>query len=222
MAFTPVLVIRQDANYFINSDGSYGYVTAIPTPLSGGRIDCDYWASPVNLHGIVGKGLNFSICQPTDTIKPDVQSFHVVRITAEKESTCWYALGTSTQYSAAAYDAEIGHSTPPVLMPSTVVNILPSQNVCHQNRQGLYIAMLAAPTLLANLKYYASGFFNNVALPALSSTGYSTAATLLAAMNSLWSIAGTWSYSASDNITFQLTQASGPGTDVLTASITVA
>jgi len=219
MAFISALVLQQDVNNYINSDGSYGYITPVPTPASGGRIDCDYWATPYNQQNIVGKGFKYTPCQPTDTAKPDVQSVHVVRIITSAQSTDWYCLGTSVQYTASASAADANAA--PVPMPTAIVNILPSQNICNQNRAGLYVAVLSAPTLISPKNYYASGYFNGTALAALSGSGYATAALLVAAMNSLWSIVGTWTLSA-DNITVIATQAAGTGYDVLAAAITTA
>lgn len=222
MAFIQGLVLEQDANVYMNSDGTYGYLTQLPTPVSGGRINGDYWAVPSAAQGITDKGFFYKPCQPADIIKPDVQAFRVVQIQVDNQQTVYYVCGTSTQYNAASYDAETGHASPPVLMPLTVNAIVPSQVLCNQNRQGLYFAMLAAPTLLAGQSYYGKGYFNGVALAALSATGYSSAALLIAALNSSWGAVGTWSYSVTDNITFQAIQASGSGTDILTAAISAA
>lgn len=223
MAFIPALVIQQDSTLYLNSDGSYGFITQIPTPASGGRLDTDYWASPVNSQGIVGKGLKFTPCLPGDTNKPDVQSFHVVRVVSNRQSADWYLNGTSTQYNLSSYDAEIAHASTPVLMPVTVVNILPSQVICNQARAtGLYTAYLGASSQLPGQKYYASGYFNGVALAPLSVIGYSTIAGLVADMNSLWSNVGAWSYYVPDGLSVFATQAAGSGTDVLTAAIVLA
>ena len=223
MAFTQALVIQQDSVLYINSDGSYGFVTAIPTTASGARIDTDYWASPVNQQGIVGKGLKFTSCSLLDTNKPDPQSFRVVRIISDRQSTDWYLLGTSLQFIATCYDVEIGRSATPVLMPTAIVNIIPSQVIRSQAKAtGLYTAYLAASNQLAGQRYYASGYFNGVALPALSGAGYATMAALINDMNTLWSVVGTWSYYTVDSLSVFATQAAGTGLDVLTAAIVVA
>ena len=222
MAFIQGLVLEQDSNVYMNSDGSYGLLAQIPTPVSGGRVNGDYWAIPVLGQGVVGKGFFYKPCQPYDTVKPDVQAFKVIQLQVDNQQTTYFVCGISTQYSNASYDAETGHSATPVLMPTTVYQVLPSQVINTQNRSGLYFAMLAAPTLLSGQNYYGKGYLNGVALPALSATGYATAALLLSAMNSLWSAVGTWSYSVSDNITFQAVQSAGTGTDVLIAAISVA
>jgi len=215
MAYTSALVIQQNASIF-----PLGNITPIPTPATGGRIDCDYWATPVVGFGIVGKGFIYKPCQPTDLIAtaPDPQSFHVVRIISQTESTDWYVVGTSTQYNAAAYDAEVGHSSPPVLMPQTLSAFLPSQNICNQTLSGFYFGVLAAPTPLGALHYYANGIFNGVALPAI--TNQASAGALLTALNANWGAVGTWTLSA-DNVTFIVTQSAGTGNDVLAAAITM-
>ena len=223
MAFLPALVIQQDYIINVNSDGTYGFTGQIPTPLSGGRIDCDFWAVPVNGQGIVSDGFKYIPCQPSDTVKPDVQAFHVVRVYSASQPTVWHIYGNSLQYNAASYDAETGHANPAVVMPSPVVAINPVQLICNQSRAtGLYTAILGAPTLTAGLKYYANGYFNSAALPALSTAGYATTPLLVAAMNASWAIAGTWSSSA-DNLTVILTQTtSAVGTDLLAVVITAA
>lgn len=223
MAFISALIIQQDYIITVNSDGTFGFTSQIPTPLSGGKIDCDYWAVPVVGQGFVSDGFKYIPCQPADTIKPDVQAFHVVRILSFTQSTVWTVYGTSLQYNAASYDAETGHSSTPVLMPVPTSTLIPMQLICNQGKStGLYTGTFAAPTYNASKNYFATGYFNAAALPALSGSGYSTMAALIAAMNSNWSIAGVWTSSA-DNLTVILTEAaSAVGTDLLGVTITVA
>lgn len=223
MAYTPALVIQQDTYIFRNGDASFGKITLIPTPASGGMVDHDYWATPVLGDGIVGTGFTYTPTESSSLVKPDIQSFHVVRIIMQTNqsnvSTTWYAVGNSQQYLNASADAE-GHTSPPFVMPQTLASFVPSQVICNQNDAGDYFGILAAPIPLGSGKYFAKGYFNGVALTALSGAGYASAATLLTALQSSWSNVGTWTKTA-DNQTFIVTQTSGSGTDVLEAAITI-
>lgn len=228
MAYTPALVIQKDTYILNNSNGTFGQIQLIPTPMSGGMVDGDYWATPVTDNGIVGTGFTYTPAQPGDVLAtaPDIQSFHVVRIIMQTNqsniSTTWWVVGNSSQYILSAADAEVGHASPPVLMPQTLAAFVPSQTLCLQDANGAYFAVLGAPTLGAGA-YFVKGYLNGVALPAASPSGYATADLLLTFLNTAttgWAAVGTWTKTA-DNLTFIATQTSGSGTDVLSAAITI-
>ncbi len=223
MAYISGLVIQKDSTVFVKSDGTAGQLMLVPTPSQGASLDGDFWATPVTNFGIVGTGFKYTPCQSGDSIglAPDIQSFHVVRVIVynQEQSTDWYVVGNSLQYTNSSGDAE-AHTSPPVAMPQTLSAFLPTQILCNQNDAGLYFAMLGAPSLPLGGKYFARGYFNGVALTALSGAGYTTAALLLTALQSSWSGVGTWTKTA-DNLTFIATQAAGSGTDVLSAAITI-
>ncbi len=224
MAYTPALVIQKDTYILKNGDASFGQIMLVPTPASGGMVDSDYWATPILGEGIVGNGFEYTPTTPGSLTKPDVQSFHVIRLIMQTNqsniSTTWWVVGNSTQYINTSADAEVGHASPPILMPQTLASFVPTQVLCNQNDAGLYFGILAAPVPLSGRRYFAKGYYNGVALTALSGAGYVSAATLLTALNANWSNVGTWTKSADDQ-TFFVTQASGSGSDVLDAAITI-
>lgn len=225
MSYTSALVVQKDSTIYKNSDGTFGQLMLVPTPSSGGKVDSDYWLTPVIDSGIVGTGFIPQICQALDVNKPDPQSFHAVRIIVytQDQSTAWWAVGNSTQYILASNDAESNApSSPPVTMPQTLAAFVPEQVICNQNANGLYFGILAAPTLGTG-KYFVKGYYNDSALPAASGAGYASASALLTFLNTAvtgWASVGTWTKTA-DNLTFIVTQSAGSGTDTLAAAITV-
>lgn len=220
MSYIQALVIQKDSNIFVNDDGTFGQLQLVPTPSSGGKVDSDYWASPIIGDGIVGTGFNYLATTAASTTKPETQSFHVVRIIVynNQQATAWWVVGNSTQYMDASEQQE-DFVSPPFMMPQTLAAFVPEQILCNVDDNGLYFGVLAAPTLGAG-RYFAKGYLNGVALTALSGAGYASAATLLTALNASWSNVGTWTKST-DNLTFIVTQAAGSGEDVLSAAITV-
>lgn len=226
MAYTPALVVQIDTYILRNGDASFGQIKLIPTPASGGYVDGDYWATPILDDGIVGTGFHYEPTVSSSVDRPDPQSFHVIRLIMQTNqtniSTTWWVNGNSQQYINASADAEVGHASPPVLMPQTLASFVPAQIICNQNDAGLYFGILAAPipAPTGTARYFAKGWLNGNALIALSAGGYTTADTLLTALNSSWSNVGTWTLTA-DKQTFIVTQAAGSGTDVLEAAITI-
>lgn len=107
--------------------------------------------------------------------------------------------------------------------------------MCQWNNGTLqqYFAVVGLPALILNKRYFPYGYFNNIALPGASSTGYVSTTTLLAFLNTAtvttvvngvttytggWAIVGTWTVSL-DGLTLIATQTAGPGTDVLCAAV---
>lgn len=220
--FIPATVIKHNNTVFLgDSLIDYGDVQQIPTPGTGGRIDGDYWATPITDGGVVDS-FNFDpVVKENAAVKPDVQSFRVFRLITSKQygkADYWYILGTTTQYLASSQAAECCDT--PVLMPTDTPNIAPTQLMCQYNNATAqdYFAVWGVPTTLPGGRLYAYGFFNNAALPSLASTGYATAALLNAAMQSTWSgiVGGTFVLA---NNVITLTQPSGPGTDEISINI---
>lgn len=221
MSYISGLVIQKDSTiYFNESTGTFGQIQLVPTPSSGGKVDSDYWATPIIDSGIVGTGFTYEVTQPGSVAKPDIQSFHVVRIIVYngQQSTAWWVVGNSTQYINASNDEE-AFVSPPFAMPQTLAAFVPDQTLCNVDANGKYFGILAAPTLGSG-RYFAKGYLNGVALTALSGAGYASAATLLTALNASWGNVGVWTKTA-DNQTFIVTQSAGSGTDILAAAITV-
>lgn len=225
MAYTPALVVQKDTYILRNGDTSFGQIMLIPTPASGGMVDSDYWATPILDQGIVGTGFHYEPTVSSSVDRPDPQSFHVVRIIMQTNqsniSTTWWVVGNSQQYINASADAEVGHASPPVLMPQTLATFVPSQVICNQDDSGNYFGILGIPIPISGAqRYFAKGWLNGAALAALTPSGYASASTLLTALNSLWSTVGTWT-KTSDNQTLIVTQTNGSGTDVLEAAVTI-
>lgn len=235
--------IREDginAEKIPGSPGEYatglGVSMEIPCPdnSSSGQIDGDFWAVPVN-EGLPA-GFNYIPYNPAELNQtpPTPQSFAVVKISSNASSDDWYVLGTSVQYIASC-NACCGVT--PVPMPT--IYALPLQPgcqvMCNWNNGTLqqYFAILGLPALNFNRRYYPYGAFNNILLPTANSVGYVSTTTLLAFLNTSttvstvngvttytggWGIVGVWTVSA-DGLTLTATQAAGPGTDLLCASV---
>jgi len=235
--YITAIVIQKNSSVFISQDGigaekagatefatGLGAQMQIPCPdsASGGVIDGDFWAVPVN-EGLPS-GFNYvgyNLSDPLDT-KPTPPSFAVVKISSRFSSDSWYVLGTSEDYIASC---AVCCSDSPVPMP--LVGDLPLQPGCQLMCQfnnataQLYFATLGLPALTGNRRYFPYGYFNGVALPAGAATGYLTTTTLLTFLNTTvtgWRAVGLWTVSA-DLLTLIATQAAGPGTDELCAAV---
>ena len=240
----PALVIQKNNTVFISASGisvqksggseltqGVGLSTEIPIPgAEGGVIDGDYWAVPVNDNNLVTGFLYipYNAGDPVGSIKPSAQAFAVCRIMNRLASDYWWVIGTVAQYVTAA-----GGGT---ALPTTVTTLMAGcQTMCQFDANGKYFAVFALPTLTANSRYFPVGYWNGVALPAATGTGYITPATLLTFLNTAavpvytagvitsytggWGISGvTWSLSV-DNMTLTAEEAAGPGTDIICAYI---
>lgn len=231
-AYITGLVIRRNSSDFLGNVGvarSAGVISTtgigviagdIPTPGNsngGAAIDGDYWCVPIVSQGVYG-GWKFlpynSAFGGINSVQPDAQAFAVTRISLQPQfgSDDWYILGTTAQYLTAAG----GGAALPLVVP---VNEVACQTLCNQNNtSGLYFGAIGIPTQTLGWNFYAYGYFNQVALTALSASGYATPALLLTALNASWSGVGTWTLSA-DNRTLIVTQTAGPGTDTLCAAV---
>lgn len=228
------LVLRENGEDFIGNAGVFksggsilsqgiGYVKGnIPTPgltNTMAHLDGDYWAVPVNDGVMAGfKYLPYnSAVGGVNATQPDVQAFPVFRLTMDRPggSDYLYVLGTQAQYNVAANG---GAALPLIPVP----NQSPCQTICNQNNtSGLYQANIGLPNQVLGQNFYPYGYFNGVALPAGSVSGYATPALLLTFLNTGvtgWAAVGTWTLTA-DNRTAIVTQAAGPGTDKLCAMI---
>ena len=215
------LVVQKGGSEFINSATSVGLSTQIPVPTSGGSIDADYWAIPINDGQYTSWNFQpYNPANPAESVAPTVDSFAVFRLSCTNSSDWWYVIGTSAQYITAAN----GGTALPTAFPY-VINTKAKLSVCatlssENPTSGLYETTIGVPTLGASEKYYAFGNFNGVALAALSTAGYTTTALLLTAMNTNWGTAcgGTFT-KTSDDLTFILTQSAGDGNDIFCGRI---
>lgn len=198
-----------------------GSTKQVPCPdaQSGGVIDGDYWAIPIN-EGVVAdfKFTPYNVNETTSS-KPTVDSFAVVRISSRLSRDVWWVQGTSVQYLASC---AVCCSDSPVLMPLATGLPLQAgcQDLCNFDANSNYFAVLGLPTLTPGVgRYYPYGYFNNVALPAPASTGYANTTTLLTFLNTAvtgWAAVGTWSIL--DGVLI-VTQTDGPGDDQLCAAV---
>ncbi len=212
--YVTAIVLQKNNHVFVNDDGSIGAQFQVPTPDNGGYIDGDYWAEPVN-EGIMA-GFTYTPYQPAnaeEATAPSVYAIAVCRISSSKDSDVFHVVGTAAQYVTAS----AGGAALPTI--DTLPLIPGCQTLCLTDDDGNYFAVLGAPTLSGNLRYFPYGSLNGVALTAATATGYATATDLLNFLNAgTWANVGTWTKTA-DNLTFKATQASGSGTDVLCAAI---
>jgi hypothetical protein len=196
----------------------------IPVPGNsngGASIDGDYWAIPVD-DGVFG-GYNFVPYNPNvNAVQPDPQAFPVFKLSLIPPfgSDYWIIVGTVAQYLTAAGGGAALPTT--VVYNGALLAQTPCQTLCYQNATtGLYYGVLGIPTNSGgiNVNYYPYGYFNGVALPLGSSTGYTTVTSLLSFLNASWSSVGTWTLSP-DNRSLIVTEgSSAPGTDILCASV---
>lgn len=216
--FIPAIAIKHGNSVFLETDLiDYGYATVIPTPGSGAVPDGDYWAVPIT-EGVVS-GFNYVPTQPDSTDAPTAQSFHVFRLVNRFGNDVWYVVGTTTEYIAAAADAECCAESPETL-PTTVTALAPTQMMCQFNNATdmEYFGVWGLPTQAEGETLFAYGYFNGSALPAVSSAGYADGDALASALTSLWgaTVGGTFAF---DDDVLTLTQTDGPGTDVIGINI---
>lgn len=222
-SFISAKVIKRNNTLFLSDTGIVGQIMSIPTPGSGGVIDGDYWAVPITNYGIF-TGFNYEPALPDDETPPTVDSFHVFRLTNRFGNDWMYVRGRTTintteyGYIQASADAECCAS-PARSLPTSIPNIAGCQLMCEWDANSKYFALWGLPSLSGNLRYLAYGYFNNVALTALTATGYVSSTTLVSAMNSSWgaTVGGTFAFA---NNVLTLTQTAGPGTDVICVTIT--
>lgn len=241
-AYIPALVIQKNNTVYIADSGitvqkslateylvGLGLYTEIPTGDGGGVPDADYWAVPVGEGALTSVTyIPYNANDPVGSIPPSPQAFKVCRIMNRLASDYWYILGTIQQYITANGGAAL---------PTIITTLLaPCQTLCQFDANGKYFAVLGLPTItvLPNKAYFPYGYFNGIALPAASTGGYTTTASLLTFLNTAtvavttngvvtgytggWAIVGTWATSV-DGLTLTAEQAAGPGTDILCAAV---
>jgi hypothetical protein len=203
-----------------------GLIDEIPTPDIGGIPDGDYFLVP-NTQGYVSgfTPLPYNAGDPTQTTPP-FQALTCFRLTTKFSNDVWWVLGTQAQYIT-AYNS--GAALPTVINAANFSNLTGGflagcQTVCQVNASGQYFIELGLPSLVSNSRYFPYGYFNGVALPAGTATGYVSTTTLLAFLNSNWTNVGspstviTWTVSA-DGLTLTGTETAGGGTDVICAAV---
>lgn len=211
MSYIAASVLQKNNDVYLNGGVNPGKTLLIPTPNSGGYVNSDYWATPIG-EGIVS-GYSYTPCEAADAVKPDPQSFHVVRIQSSQTRDDWYAYGTSRNYMDASEDAECCAS-PARDMPTAIPNAAACQSIC-SDANGVFTAVLGLPILGAGQKYFPFGTFNGVALTAASGAGYANKTALLAFLNANWTngnLNNTWAVS-SDNLTLTNTLSGGSDSD---------
>lgn len=224
--FIKALALQYNNEVYLGDGVTPGQITNnVPTPGAGGVIDGDYWAVPVN-DGVFS-GFNFTSTSPDSTDKPDVQAFHVVRISTNPNTldNTWWLLGTSTDYATASETAECcGDSSPSGAMPLDAPAIAPCQVICSDgDTPAVYTAVLGLPTLGAGEHYFPFGYFNGVALTAATAAGYANTTDLLTFLNASWltgALTNTWAVTGDHlTLTNTLDSATATGADVLCAAV---
>lgn len=203
-----------------------GLIDEIPTPDIGGTIDGDFFLVP-NTYGYVSgfTPVPYNAGDPNQTTPP-FQALTCFRLTSRFTNDIWWCLGTQAQYIT-AYNS--GAALPTVInaanFPSLSGGFLAGcQNLCFPNANNQYYIELGLPTLTGNTRYFPYGYFNNVALPAGTATGYVSTTTLLTFLNANWTNLGSpataivWTVSA-DGLTLTGTETAGGGNDVICANI---
>lgn len=227
MAYFNALVIKKNNDLYLDPTTlKAGVMQLIPTPDSGGRIDGDWWATPIADYGVV-TGFNFTPTSPTALVGPTAQSFHVFRLInagADGTNDVWWVRGTSTLsgdspalpgYAEVAADWDCCAAVKRTL-PTTTTAIAPCAELCYYNSGTSYGITFTVPTLVGNQRLYAYGYYNNILLTALSpTTGFTSAAALLSAIQSNWATTtdgqslGTWTGTATTITLTQGANASG-------------
>lgn len=239
MQYIPALVIQKNNTVFINGNGSgtVGSLMEIPTPDNGGYIDGDVWAIPVN-EGVYA-GFNYQPYNPSNPVEATQPLFSVaaVKISSRTSSDYFIVVGTAAQYVTASG----GGTALPAVWPS-LIHTTQKLPVCQQfnlTEAGLSVLAIGAPSFdddAATVQsFYPFGYFNGIALPTASSTGYYDLNALLSFLNTAtvttgtgastvytggWAVMGTWT-KTSDNLTVVCTQADGDGTDIFCGALLV-
>lgn len=223
--YLSAVAIQQGVDVYLNDGVTPGKIVLVPTPGLGGIIDGDYWAVPVN-DGVFS-GFNYDSTSPDSTDAPDVQAFHIVRISEKTSNNVWWLFGTSTEYAIASNTVECcGDSSPNGVMPTNVPAIAPCQVVC-ADEDGVYTAVLALPALGVGQKFYPFGYMNGVALAQSAPAGYTTVAALVAFLNGNWRtgpLTNTW-IASGDGLTvtntLDATEAAAAGVNTFCAAVVV-
>ncbi len=221
--FLKAIAIQFNTTVYLGDGVTVGStVNNVPTPGSGGIIDGDYWAVPVN-DGVLS-GFNYTACDPGDTDAPDIQAFHVVRISSQNNANVWWLVGTSTDYAESSETIECCFDTSPdVVMPTDQPSIAPCQVIC-ADADGVFTAVLGLPSLAEGEAYFPFGYFNGVALTAASGAGYGSTGALLTFLNASWltgALTNTWAVSSGTpkTLTNTLDANTATGADVLCAVV---
>lgn len=192
----PCFVIQQNNEQFILTQGVVGLVRNVD--CRNVFIDDDlYWASPIKDEGIFS-GWQYRIAVGENAAQPTFDSFYVQRIRDKISGYTWWVYVTSKDDFKNSCNTCCGDSEIP--MPG--VNggfapvIAPCQLLCDMiDVNGDLYALFGIPSLPAGSEFYATGSYNNEALPS-SSSSFATVAELLAYINSNWTNVG------SPNVTF--------------------
>lgn len=228
--FLSALVIKHMNDVYLNpATLAVGSIMSIPTPGAGGVPDGDFWAQPITGNGIV-TGFDYIPCAPTDAVPPTAQSFHVFKLTNRFGNDKWVVRGITTGatsgspascgYIQASADAECC-AVSPCHLPTDVPVLAGCHILCGWDSNSKYFTEIALPVLTLNYRYYPYGYYNNVLLPAGTSTGYADKTALLAFLNAgTWGSIGTWTAGVGANVNWlKVTQTSGPGTDIVCVNI---
>lgn len=223
-----------DGNEVLRAGSNVGITMPIPTPDGGGWFQGDYWVSPIN-DGTAVTGMTFTPYNLNSGLpaKPHPYSLAACKIrftgvTTNGKEDYWFVLGTSAQWASGTLPTNsslvywgIQQGARPVVDANGLIV------------SGSFEFTLGIPSQTASpaQQLFPVGYYNDVALPASATNGYSNLASLLSFLNSNWNVFGspsitvTWSASPnSSSIKGTFTdnstdQNSVPINDVLTAFV---
>jgi DNA-binding XRE family transcriptional regulator len=214
-SYIPALVLQDTDNVYLNP---IGLSKQIPTPDNGAYLDTDYWAIAVNYGAKTG--FTYQAYNPNNSEEatpPYPWAIAVCRLFSVKTSDTFWVIGTSANYITACAGGTALPTTVPNITLHGQVKLPVCQNAQYVNATGKWQFTLAAPSpQTGNLKYYAYGYINGVALASLNTSGYADLATLVAAMVSNWgspttspSITISWAIPATNTVVGTITGETG-------------
>lgn len=184
----PCFCLQVNEQQFVQLSGTIGKVYDVP--CKNVLIDKElYWFMPVKDEGI------FSAFSPilavgVDAAKPTFDSILVQRVRDKLTNyDWWFAVNTADDFKNSCNTCCGDGAVPMPFLTGFNPVIAPCQTLCDLNADGDYFAIFGIPALGAGLNYYATGSFNNEALPS-SGTSFANLAALLVFLNSSWTNVG--------------------------------
>lgn len=191
----PALVISLNNFLFLDSTNNETVIgKVLPVPCRDILYDnSDRWAIPVKDSGIFTT-LDFEdkarvYNDLTYIPQPTFDSFTVFRIRDTKSFYEWMIYGSRADLIKSCSTCCTDGATPidmPGINPAFRLRIAPCSTINLVDESGNNYSIFALPTLGAGQNYFPYGSYNNVALTAATTNGYSDKTTLLSFLNTNW------------------------------------
>lgn len=181
----PALVLDFNHVTFINkADQVVGRVLDVPCKNDNVYDNEDMWAIPIKDSGIL-TGFDFELQAGDYLAQPTFDSIQCFRL-RDKNMNEWIIASTKNEFFTACNTCCNGTPTAMPNLNGLDDRIAPCQILDIVNGSGYPYMVYSVPSLDDGALYYAYGSYDNVALPSLIETGYTTVAALVGDMNAYW------------------------------------